>query len=106
MNAIRTADLGLLPMRVMVGAVFVYHGRGKLFGGLFRWALWPLVFTMMVAAFRAHAGKFGLQDGGMEHALTLGVVALGLILTGPGACSLQSWLSARGETGRTAAKGA
>lgn len=144
MNPIRTPDLGLLLIRVMVGVVFVYHGQGKLFGGLegfaghlegmgipapglaallaalaefggglvliagvlFRWALWPLVFTMMVAAFRAHAGKFGLQDGGMEYALTLGVVVVGLILTGPGAYSLERWLPARGDTGRSAGEGA
>ena len=130
MNTNRAADLGLLLIRAMVGVVFVYHGQGKLFGGLdgfaghlagmgvpapqlaallaalsefvgglvliagvaFRWTLWPLVFTMMVAAFKAHAGKFSIQDGGMEYALTLGVVVLGLALTGPGGLAVDRWL--------------
>lgn len=130
MNTTRMADAGLLLIRLMVGVVFLYHGQGKLFGGLegfagylgsmgvpapqfaallaalsefvgglvliagvaFRFALWPLVFTMLVAAFKAHAGKFSLQDGGMEYALTLGVVVAGLALTGPGSLALRKFL--------------
>lgn len=130
MTTNRAADLGLLLIRLMVGVVFVYHGQGKLFGGLegfagalqsmgvpapqlaawaaalseflgglvliagvaFRYALWPLVFTMLVASFKAHGGRFSLQDGGMEFALTLGVVVAGLALTGPGAFALERWL--------------
>ncbi|MBE0565141.1 MAG: DoxX family protein [Krumholzibacteria bacterium] len=135
MTTNRLVDLGLLLIRVMVGVVFVYHGQGKLFGGLegfagalqsmgvpapqlaawvvalsefggglvliagvaFRYALWPLFITMMVASFKAHAGRFSLQDGGMEFALTLGVVVLGLILTGPGGLSLERFLPRRGK---------
>jgi uncharacterized membrane protein YphA (DoxX/SURF4 family) len=50
---------------------------------------------MMVAAFKAHAGKFGLQDGGREHALTWGVMVLGLALTGPGSLAVERWLPVR-----------
>jgi putative oxidoreductase len=63
----------------------------------FRFALPPLFFTMMVASFQAHAGKFSVRDGGMEFALTLGVMVLGLILTGPGGFGLERFLSARRE---------
>ena len=50
---------------------------------------------MMVAAFKAHAGKFCLRDGGREHALTLGVVVLGLALSGLGSPAVERWLPAR-----------
>ncbi len=122
-----TAGLGLLLIRLMLGAVFLFHGSQKLFGAfggpglegfatflgsldvplpqvsavaaalaefvggaalvtgfLMRPLCLPLGFTMLVAAFSAHAGKFSAQDGGMEYPLTLAVVVLGLALTGPG----------------------
>ncbi|QDT65662.1 DoxX family protein [Calycomorphotria hydatis] len=44
--------------------------------------------TMGVASFMVHAGKFSLQDGGMEYSLTLMVLALCLIFTGPGMFSI------------------
>jgi putative oxidoreductase len=43
----------------------------------------PLAFTMFVAAFAAHSG-FAAQSGGMEYPLTLAVMVVGLVLTGPG----------------------
>jgi putative oxidoreductase len=65
-------------------------------GVLFRLLLLPLAGTMFVAAFVGHAGKgFAMQDGGMEYPLTLGVVVVGLLLTGPGALAI-----GRGEEGR------
>ncbi len=42
-------------------------------------------FTMLVAAFMSHGGAFDSQKGGMEYPLTLAVVMLGVLLTGPGA---------------------
>jgi putative oxidoreductase len=139
MNGIRLNDAGLLLIRVMLAAVFIYHGQGKLFGGLegfagylesmsvpapkvaaflaalsefggglvllagvgFRYTLPFVVFTMLVASFKAHAGKFSLQDGGMEYALTLAVVTFALILTGPGAYGLERFCpwGRRGEEG-------
>jgi putative oxidoreductase len=122
MNRDTMTNTGLLLMRLMLGIVFIYHGQGKLFGGLegfagylsslgvplpqfsallaalsevgggllllsglgFRYALWPLVFTMLVASFAAHPGQFNIQNGGMEYALTLAVMVAGLALVGPG----------------------
>jgi putative oxidoreductase len=129
-----TTNIGLLLIRVMLAVVFIYHGQGKLFGGLegfagylgslgvpapklaavlaavsefaggilllggigFRFALWPLVFTMLVAAFTAHAGAFNIQNGGMEYALTLGVMVAGLALVGPGDFTVRK-LMTRGD---------
>lgn len=130
MNQEKLTDTGLLVMRLMLAAVFLYHGAPKLFGGLdgfagylgsmgvpapklaallaalsefggglvllagigFRYALPPLFFTMMVASFQAHGGKFDVRDGGMEFALTLGVMVLVLILTGPGRFGLERFM--------------
>ncbi len=77
------------------GAEFV--GGLALLSGLFmRWAMIPVVITMLVASFKVHGSAFGLQQGGMEYALTLGITAAGLGLTGPGAWTL---LALRPTTG-------
>lgn len=53
--------------------------------GLFmRVLIIPTIITMLVAAFVVHRQAFSLQHGGMEYALTLAVVMIGLVLTGPG----------------------
>jgi putative oxidoreductase len=123
----RSADLGLLLIRAILGMVFIYHGGQKLFGlfggyGIEGTAGWmasigipfptlsailagtaeffggivlilgtgtrlaaiPLAFTMLVAIVTTHPSAFAARAGGMEYALTLGVVAAALALTGPG----------------------
>lgn len=120
-------DIGLLLMRVMLGAVFVFHGSQKLFsafgghgiegfatflggldvpmpvlsaylagsaeffGGLLllagfgvRFAVVPMIFTMLVAAFAVHGAAFDIQKGGMEYPLTLAVMLVALGFTGAG----------------------
>ena len=61
-----------------VGAVVLLFGTGT------RLAAAPLAFTMAVAIATAHSGGFDVRAGGMEYALTLGVVLVALVLTGPG----------------------
>jgi putative oxidoreductase len=79
-----------------LAAISEFGGGLVLLAGIgFRYALPPLFFTMMVASFVAHAGKFSVRDGGMEFALTLGVMVLGLILTGPGSYGLGGLLGRR-----------
>ena len=64
-------------------------GLALLTGFAFRPVLVPLTFTMLVAAFVGHAGKgFSAQAGGMEYPLTLAIMVLGLVFTGPGKFSL------------------
>lgn len=76
---------------------------GRLLGGLgFRVALWPLVFTMLVAAFAAHGGAFNVQNGGMEYPLTLGMMVAGLALVGPGSLAVTRLVPRR--AGATAAE--
>ena len=66
-------------------------GGAEFFGGLLiaaglftRPASALFMFTMLVAAFTAHAGKFDGQRGGGEYPLTLAVITAGLLLAGPG----------------------
>ena len=61
-------------------------------GVAFRYTLPPVVFTMLVAAFKAHGGKFSGQDGGMEYPLTLAVITAALIFTGAGGIGLDRFL--------------
>jgi putative oxidoreductase len=72
-------------------------GLVLLAGVAFRWTLPFLVFTMLVAYFKGHGGNFSAQAGGGEYALTLGLVVLGLILTGPGAFGLTGLLGRKKE---------
>lgn len=128
-------DFGFLLIRLILGAVMIFHGAQKVFGefggpgiekftevveakielpkfvpakvaaqaaawsefgggillvfGLFtRLAALFIAATMGVASFVIHGAAFSLKDGGMEYALTLGVVAVALIFIGPGRISI------------------
>lgn len=66
-------------------------GGAEFFGGLFlaigffpRLASIPFIVTMLVASFHVHGGAFSAGKNGMEYPLTLAVVMIGLLLTGPG----------------------
>jgi len=86
----------LPQVSALLAALAEVLGGAILIAGLwFRVALWPTVFTMLVASFTAHAGKFSIQDGGMEYALTLAVMVTGLALTGPGKLTVLRLLPGR-----------
>jgi putative oxidoreductase len=59
-------------------------GLMLILGILPRVAAIPFAFNMLVASFLVHGKAFGMQHGGMEYPLTLGVVALGIVFTGGG----------------------
>lgn len=125
------ADVGLLLIRMVLAAVFIYHGGQKLFGifggyGISGTAGWmgsvgiplptlsatlaggteffggivlllgtgariaavPMAFCMLVAVTMVHRSAFDARSGGMEYALTLGVVLVSLALIGPGRLTL------------------
>lgn len=82
-------------------------GGAEFFGGLLlaagvvpRLSALALAGTMFVAAFTAHSG-FSAQAGGMEYPLTLGVVSLGLFLTGPGRLTVLGVAPATSKATRT-----
>jgi len=128
-----STDVGLLLIRLAVGAVGFFHGAQKLFGvfggkgvsafaenlasmnipqplvsaylagaaeflggllvavGLLtRLAALPFAFTMFVAVTMVHNKAYSLEHNGMEYALTLLLVLVGLALTGPGRLSLDA----------------
>lgn len=61
-----------------------------------RLAALPFAFTMFVASFTAHAGRWGAQHGGMEYPFTLGVVLVALALIGPGRHTIHAWVPGLG----------
>lgn len=80
----------------VLAAVAEFAGGLALIAGLgTRVAALPVVITMLVAAFKVHGSAFSAQAGGMEYALTLGVVTAGLALTGAGRWSLDAVLGQR-----------
>ena len=93
-------ELGVPAPRVSA----VLAGSAEFFGGLLlivglfpRLAAVPFLFTMLVAAFKAHPGKFSVAQGGMEYALTIAFVLAGLIFTGGGRFAAgHLWRPARG----------
>lgn len=90
-------DLGIpVPPQVLawaaalsefVGGIMLMLGFGTRIAALF------IAATMAVAAFKVHGHAFSLQVQpvpGMEYALTLGLVSLGLLFTGPGVYAVDS----------------
>src|SRR5688572_24969285 len=65
-----------LPLLSAWCAALAEFGGGILIvaGAWTRLVAVPVVFTMLVAFFKGHGGKFSAADGGGEYALTLGVV--------------------------------
>src|SRR5262245_37504504 len=68
----------LAGLSEFVGGVFLVLGTGM------RIAIIPTIITMFVAVIKVHSSAFSAQHNGMEYPLTLGVVLIGLLLTGPG----------------------
>lgn len=85
-----TASAYLAAITEFAGGLALILGAGT------RLVAIPLVVTMLVAAFKVHGSAFSAQAGGMEYALTLGVISAALALTGAGQWSIDA-LIARGR---------
>lgn len=77
---------------VLAACAEFFGGLLVLLGLALRVAVIPMVFTMLVAILLVHRSAFSLQHNGMEYALTLGLVLLGLGFTGAGRMSLDAAL--------------
>ena len=70
---------------VLAGAAEFVGGLSMLLGIAMRILILPTIFTMLVAIFHVHWDKgYSLEHGGYEFPLTLALVMLGLVFTGPG----------------------
>ncbi|PYX09760.1 MAG: DoxX family protein [Acidobacteria bacterium] len=79
----------------LVGLAQFAGGLAVLTGVLFRFGAACIILVMLGAIFLVHLPNgFDIGKGGFEYALTQLLVALALILTGPGAYSLASRLPA------------
>lgn len=83
---LQSKNVPLPTVSAWAAALAEFAGGLVLIAGVGVRAVVPFtVFTMLVAAFMSHGGAFDSQKGGMEYPLTLAVVMLGILLTGPGA---------------------
>ncbi len=79
----------------LVGVAQFAGGLTMLTGILFRLGAVCIVVVMLGAIFTVHLPHgFDIGNGGVEYALTQLLVAIALLLTGPGTYSLASWLPA------------
>jgi len=83
-----TASLALAVVGEFVAPLFVLAGL------LTRWAAFPALFTMIVAAFLAQAGATFAKR---ELALLYLVAFATVMLLGPGPWSVDGWRAARGR---------
>ncbi|MFG0332833.1 MAG: DoxX family protein [Maioricimonas sp. JB049] len=79
-----------LPMvsAILAACAEFFGGLALAVGLLTRIVAIPVAFTMFVAIVTVHNDAFFLKANGMEFALTLGLTAVGLALTGPGCLSV------------------
>lgn len=77
-----------VPMAWLAALSEFAGGILVLIGFFTRLAALPMIGVMGVAAFLVHGHAFGLKHNGMEFALTLGVVLVAILLSGPGRFSV------------------
>jgi putative oxidoreductase len=76
----------------LVGSAQFAGGLAVLFGILTRLGAGCIAIVMLGAIFTVHLSHgFNIGDGGAEYALTQFLIALALMLTGPGSYSLSNW---------------
>lgn len=77
-------DVPIPHVAALLAAVSEVGGVAILLSGRGFFALAPVVFTMAVAAATSARNGFDVARGGAEFPLTVGIVLVVLVLTGPG----------------------
>lgn len=81
----------------LVAFVELLGGLALLAGLATRWVALPLAFTMLVAMLLVHLPAGFFAPNGIEFTLTLFAASVSLVLTGPGAFSLDGLIASRGR---------
>lgn len=92
------------PLAILVGVTEFAGGALLILGGLTRWVALALAITMAVAVWKVHyINGFFLNSPrgqGVEYTLVLIGALLCLMLTGPGAFSVDEWRDSSAEAMR------
>jgi putative oxidoreductase len=80
----------------LVAFVELLGGLALIAGLATRWVALPLAFTMLVAMLLVHLPAGFFAPNGIEFTLTLFAASVSLVLTGPGAFSLDGLIAGRG----------
>ena len=92
------AQMGM-PMPQIAAALIIaveFFGGLLMLAGLFtRWVGLAFAFAMLVASVQVHLPNGFFMPGGYEFTMTLGAIALGLALTGPGRFSADAAIAGR-----------
>lgn len=76
----------------LVGGSEFFGGVALILGAWTRWAVWPLVATMLVAIFKVHGPSgFFLKNGGFEYCFVILGGLLTLFAIGSGPVSIDAW---------------
>jgi putative oxidoreductase len=81
----------------LVAFVELLGGLALIAGLATRWVALPLAFTMLVAMLLVHLPAGFFAPNGIEFTLTLFAASVSLVLTGPGAFSLDGLIAGRGR---------